>query len=299
LARYDIDVARFAVQARSFNTIVRLDARDGRRLALRVGTTERIHPVGNELVEAAWLKLIRDEGIVAVPTVVGDRDGRPAVTVRLDGERGTRDCMLFGWVDGRQLGLDLRPRDVRASGRILALLHEQAAGGSYAPPAIVADRVLYFTSPRFLDDLEPRYGRLFADAEAGSQAAIDALWASPPHAPHLLHGDFTQLNLLANRGRLTVIDFQDLIWGFEVQDVAIALYGYSWMAAGGAHAEAFRAGYEEARAWPVDDPAVVDALWAARQLLQVNLALTLRRSGFESYVQSHVDRLRAWLSPAG
>jgi hypothetical protein len=39
----------------------------------------------------------------------------------------------------------------------------------------------------------------------------------------------------------------------------------------------------------------VRALWAARQLLQVNLALSLAWPGFEGYIESHLDRLRAWL----
>ena len=67
-------------------------------------------------------------------------------------------------------------------------------------------------------------------------------------------------NVMVSRGRVTLIDFQDLIWGFEIQDVEIALLGLEHFGDAGGLADAFRAGYETVRSWPEADAATIAAL---------------------------------------
>ncbi len=114
---------------------------------------------------------------------------------------------------------------VRTMGRLSALLHEHGAAHApaAAPKALVADRVLYWRNEPRLDELVSPYGTLFSEAADRAQRAIDRLWRHPPHAPHLLHGDLVPANVIVSRGVFTVIDFQDLFWGFELQDVAITI----------------------------------------------------------------------------
>ena len=110
---------------------------------------------------------------------------------------------------------------MRQAGALLAELHEQAAArGDVAAPAgaMVANRVLHFEIDDRLSECHERYGHVVDDARHVAQEAIDALWADPPQRPHLLHGDFTWKNVLAGRDELTVIDFQDVMFGFPVID---------------------------------------------------------------------------------
>ena len=40
----------------------------------------------------------------------------------------------------------------------------------------------------------------------------------------ILHNDLHQWNVRIYRGRLSPIDFEDLMWGWPVQDIATTLY---------------------------------------------------------------------------
>ena len=80
---------------------------------------------------------------------------------------------------------------------------------------------------------------------------------------------------------MTLIDFQDLIWGFEIQDVAIALVAFDRFEAAPAYRTRSGAGYEAVRPWPDADPETVAALRAARHLNVLNFGLSVRKPGLD------------------
>ena len=87
------------------------------------------------------------------------------------------------------------------------------------------------------------FGSIVIEAVARVQEQLDRLWASPPHRPHVFHGDLGPHNVLMYRGRARPIDFQDLQIGFDLQDVAITVADLRRTAPGGI--EPFRAGYTD------------------------------------------------------
>ena len=68
---------------------------------------------------------------------------------------------------------------------------------------------------------------------------------------------------------MTLIDFQDLIWGFEMQDDSDRGRGARHAGVPALEA-AFRAGYEAVRPWPEPTPRPSAALRAARHLNILN-----------------------------
>jgi Ser/Thr protein kinase RdoA (MazF antagonist) len=106
---------------------------------------------------------------------------------------------------------------------------------------------------------------------------------------------------------LVPIDFQDTVWGLEVQDLAISVSALRRWPDGARLTEAFRAGYSERRPWPDVSPALFDSLIVARGLLQLNLTLNVTApagleglEGLEGYIANHAERARAWmLCPTG
>ena len=151
------------------------------------------------------------------------------------------------------------------------------------------DGVLSFRISNRLDDLRPRFGTVLEDAVERAQQHIDALWRNPPHPPHLLHGDVNLGNVLVDDHRITLVDFQDLFWGFELQDVVIATVSLP-------HGDAFRAGYESVRPWPEADPSTVAALAAARRLDILNFGLHSGRPALDEFVARHAAPVMAWMS---
>ena len=102
LRRYDVSPRRVRLAAESFNRVYRVTTAS-MVYALRVGPQLQIHPDGTAAVEAAWHRRLRRQGI-CVPDVLPNLDGEFATLVT-DGhaERGSRVCILFGWVAGRSL----------------------------------------------------------------------------------------------------------------------------------------------------------------------------------------------------
>lgn len=300
LRSYDVAPRRVRLAAESFNSIFRVTTASA-VYALRVGSALRIHPEGTPAVEAAWHRRLRQRG-VRVPDVVANADGK-LVTLVTDSraERGSRVCVLFDWVAGRSLRTCMTERRSAALGRLSARLHRDAAAWSPsgAGDVLRADRVLYWRLPERLPAAGSRFGSgtLFPDALARAQSAVDSLWRSPPHPPHLLHGDLTPANVIvAPRGGLVPIDFQDTVRGFEVQDLSITVAALRRWPDGDRLAGAFRGGYGECRPWPDVSPALFESLIVARALHQMNLTLnTTDIDGLEAYVARHAERVRAWM----
>ena len=96
-------------------------------------------------------------------------------------------------------------------------------------------------------------------------------------------------------GEVVLIDFQDLIWGFEIQDLTISLLAFGWSDDSGESSAAFRAGYEERRPWPEADAEMVAALRAARRLNILNFGLSVRGTGLEAFIARHAAPIVEWM----
>jgi Ser/Thr protein kinase RdoA (MazF antagonist) len=305
LRRYDVAPQKVTLAAESFNSIFRVTTASA-VYALRVGSALQIHPESTSAVEAAWHRRLRKRG-VCVPGVLANLDGELATLVTAGGAaHGSRTCVLFDWVAGRSLRACMTGRRSAALGRLSARLHQDAVAWSPsgAGDVLLADRVLYWRLPEQLSVAGSRFGfgTLFLDALARAQSVVESLWRSPPHPPHLVHGDLTPANVIvAPRSGLVPIDFQDTVRGFEVQDLSITVAALRRWPDSGRLVEAFRSGYGECRPWPDVSPALFESLIAARALHQLNLTLnTTDIVGLESYVASHAERARAWMRcPAG
>ena len=203
---------------------------------------------------------------------------------------------MFTWVSGRPLRDDLTADRLQQAGRLLAEIHDQSADYAPATPipsGVYADRAVYFHEENRLLTYESSYGSLFVEALDRAQRRLDELWRSPPGVPQLLHGDFGPNNVLRFRSRLTAIDFQDLQYGFALQDVAISMADLRRTAP--ALIEPFRAGYAEVRPWPELAPDLDAALTAARSLNIMNLGLHLQRPGIAQRLDVHSERVAAWM----
>lgn len=292
MAHHDIDVARVRLVAQAFNTTFRIDARDGRRYALRVGAPEHLNTGEIAEVEAAWVAALAADTAVRPPQVVRTRDGAAAVRVADDAVPGARECVLWTWQEGRPLHGRLHERDlVTAAGTVLATIHEHAStfDGVRAGQVLRADRVCYLRLP---DLLGGRGGPLFAEGRAWAQEGLDRMWRSRGADAHLLHGDFYPRNLLTCRGRIVPIDFQDAAWGPEELDIAIALVMLDIGDPSGTAAADLRRGYERGRRWPAIGPDQMDLLKIARRLQLANLEFAMRPTGTSAFVGDLAGDLR-------
>jgi streptomycin 6-kinase len=152
---------------------------------------------------------------------------------------------------------------------------------TYHPPAELSllqfDRVFPFPEPVVLFDesfatlFPPERRIVYEEAIAWAQDSIDQLKASS-EPMRILHGDLHQWNVRNARGVLSPIDFEYLMLGWPVQDIATTLYyfdakDYTNLCA------AFREGYTRRSPWPERRASEIDSFIAARGLGLANFIL--------------------------
>jgi len=279
LASYNLDVTRLRLITNDVNGIFRIDSADGRSYILRVTAPEGGHTVDHVAVEMDWLTALARETDLSVPRPLRNRDGSFIVTAQADGVPEPRLCEIFSWVAGKDLAGDMSEVNLARLGELSARLHIHAL--TYHPPVHLSllrfDRVFPFPEPVVL--FEERFSKLFPPArKAVYQKAMDWVQESVDRLKagnepmRILHGDLHQWNVRIARGVLSPIDFEDLMLGWPVQDIATTLYyfpsdHFSTLRA------AFQAGYTRCSPWPENYPGEIDSFIAARGIGLANLVL--------------------------
>lgn len=279
LAQYDLQVASLQLISNDLNGIFRIDTTSRQRCVLRVTVPEGGHTREHVLAEMDWLAALAEETSLLVPRPLPARDGTLFVEAAAPGVPEPRLCAVFRWVPGRDLADALDEDTVYKLGALMARLHQHAA--SYRTPTHLEllrfDRVFPFPEPVVLFDdahaaiMPPARREVFQQGINRAQAAIDGLLASG-EPMRMLHGDLHQWNVRISRGQLAPIDFEDLMLGWPVQDIATSLY-YFPQDNFQAMRQAFRRGYEQVTPWPERRPGEIEAFIAARGLGLANFVL--------------------------
>ncbi len=300
LAHYDIDVASVRPLTSHYNAVFRVDTRDGDRLVLRIN-----RPGSRSLVdirsELAWLAALQRETELVVPELVPTRQGELVTTVEAPGVPEPRHCSLFRWIDGRSVDDRPAPRTLFNLGVTMARLHDHADG--FRPPAGFTERRLDqawpFGRPDALYDEAPDDLLTVLRASAARvQAALDDLYADPAGL-WFLHGDLHLGNVKVTRTRLAVLDFDDSVWCYPVQDIGISLYYLEYHPAYRDLRAAFSRGYASVRPWPEAAAGQLDTFIAARQLDLISLVANTDDPTIAAYlpgmIEKGVRRLSSWL----
>jgi Ser/Thr protein kinase RdoA (MazF antagonist) len=224
-----------------------------------------------------------------------------------------RHCSLFTWVPGPDLADRLTPENVYKLGHFSARLHDHALGFSLPQGARLRklDRVFPYSVPGFryiepVQIFEPQFAHLFSaqdsrlyrQAVERIQAAHDRLYADPS-GMRVIHYDLHHWNVKLHRGRIYALDFEDLMWGYPVQDIAITLYYWQAHSQRAALFDAFRRGYTSQAEWPESYPGEIDAFMAGRGIMLVNYLLCSREIEDQemtpAFIERVAERLRAFL----
>jgi len=176
--------------------------------------------------EAYGLRLLA-EAQVRVPSVIGQGDGQD----------GCPAFLLLEWIESRA-GFDQA-----AAGRMMAILHQAAAGDVYgldvdnyigSSPQVngwLADWVDFFRERRLRPQMElaARNGYLLAGRRRALESfmqRLDDLLGGIPRRPALLHGDLWGGNMIADQSGQPVLIDPAVYFGDREADLAMtALFG--------------------------------------------------------------------------
>lgn len=288
LGRYGLRPRRLH---RLADEVVRVDADDGRRYALRC-TPRSGRAFGDIPLELAWIAALRRETDIDPPEPVTGLDGELVQDVEVPEMPEPHDCALFRWIPGVELASRLTPENVHRLGVLSARLHEHAA--TFRPPPELRTRLL----DRLLRDYErdvlfgrehplflPPVRRAVFEAVAERVRRTVAVLYSNVSGRRVIHADLHHENVKVHRGRLRPLDFYEAIWGYPVQDVSLKFYDLREFADTRSHGyevlrEAFTRGYVSRLPWPAQHAGQIDLLIAGRQLRRANWVLAHETTPF-------------------
>lgn len=230
LTRYEIsEKVEVTLLAHRENTVFRVyEITSGRRFVLRVHRAG-YHSDDAIRSELAWMTALKEAG-VPTPEVVASKNGDWIQIVGHEEVPEPRQCDLLGWVEGTEPA----PQNIVASYRILgeinARIHQQAA--RWKPPR-------FFERHSWDEDgmlgENPLWGR-FWELEKLTESQIDLLYQARDTARArllefgkaddrygLIHADLMPDNILVSNGKVSVIDFDDSGFGWNLYDLATAL----------------------------------------------------------------------------
>ena len=281
LAHYDLQVGRVRLLSNDLNGIFRVDTTAGEKYVLRVCLPGTVgHTLEEIRSEMMWLEALHNDANLNAPQPVATRDGRYVTTVEVDGVPEPRHCVVFTWAPGPDLADRLSPNNVFMMGELAARLHSQAE--SFEPPEGFwirsKNKVFPYGEGVVIFDAEqkplfpPERRSVYQQAVDRIQGALDRLY-NRGEPPRVIHNDLHQWNVKAYHSRLFAIDFEDLMWGHPVQDIAVTLYylvGYdNYLQL----RDTFRHGYTMHRDWPEAYEGEIDTFIAGRGLTLANFVL--------------------------
>jgi len=252
--------------------------------------------------EVMWLQALNRETDIGAPEPQPARNGDFMVQAAIETIPGARRCMLLSWIPGTILGKQLSEANLYRMGILFARLHAHAAG--FLPPPGFTQRKMdslyargeedVLFSPANQDAFTPWSRAIFEQTGTRVLEAFARRYAGPAGL-RVIHNDLWHGNIKIYRGRLYPLDFEDTVWGYPVQDIAMALQDLMLDVSPEQFEplqSALRQGYESQAAWPEAYPGEIDTFRAGRMLWVANYVARFERD----YLRPHLERVAPQLA---
>jgi Ser/Thr protein kinase RdoA (MazF antagonist) len=223
---YGNQVSDFQLVNKGYQNMMFRCTHQGETVFIRV-TEARRRSVSMIEAELEWLRILRDSGII-VPSPRKSNKGNWIETISL--REDTFYAAAFSKVHGRPMNVT-KPQLWNTHlfekwGETLGRIHSVVPSRQFARPywgepfTSVSETIAFF---------EKNEDRLLRDRLFETIAQIENLPRSADTFG-LIHNDFHQGNVLVQDEDISIIDFDDCVYGWYAQDIAAALYHAFWQA---------------------------------------------------------------------
>ena len=304
LQQYELRVSSIQLVGLFTNAIFRLRTTDGRSYAMRICTPHWRTKI-DLASEIMWLRALARDSSIHAPQPHPTRDGHFIVEAGAPGVPEIRRCLVMSWLPGSLLGRHLTETNLCKMGLLFADLHEH--GADFIPPEGFTQRKMDSIFARGESDVlfsadcqgtfTPRTRDILRQSDERVKAAFSNLYQSSA-GPQVIHNDLHHDNITLYHGRLSPFDFEDTIWGYPVQDIAMALQDLMIEVAPDAYEplrSAFQAGYESKKRWPESYDGQIDTFRAGRMLWVANYVARYERKYLPEFVEWLAQRLEDYL----
>lgn len=317
LGEYGMVPTRLKQITDASNTIFRVSMKDSEDCVLRMTAPKSCHGADEIRSEVSWLHAIDRDTDIGIPAPIARLDGDYVTEVSVPGEAEPIGCAVYRWVPGLMLDDRLTENNVRHLGKLMARLHEHSAG--FIPPDGFRIRTFDSVFPyavKGFAGLEPivlfnedaqapltvKQRPIFQDAYQRVADEIERLMRKEEPL-RVIHNDLHVWNVKVDRDRLYALDFEDMMWGHSIQDIATTMYYFRWPDTYKTMLSAFRSGYESAQSWPEDHEGQLETLIMGRVLLLANYIAVSEDSEDCAFAPTYLSRvegrLREYLASCG
>ena len=302
LQQYDLNVSKLSLITNEQNGIFRVDTRDREKYVLRVALPDGGHSASQINSEMIFLNALAQSPYITALQPIVTKSGEWFTTVSVDGVPQARYCAIFTWISGVDLADRRSPETWEKFGQLSAQLHRFAS--TFTPPdnfsIYTFDSIFPFKEECALFD---EGNRQFFTAEEFDllemavdrvQSEIDELH-SDTSAIHVTHGDLHHWNVRIARGKLSPIDFEDMMWAHPIQDIGITLYYNRYAENYDDLLASFKAGYGATLPFPERYEGQVETHMLARRFGLLNYVFTAGEEDireFPNFISLTMERIR-------
>jgi len=269
LADYELgEISKIESINHEFNSTFSIETSLGSKFALRINVNSDRN-LANAKAEIAFIRRLSQTTPLKFATPVANRHGE-FVCYEFVEPLGKRVVsVLFGWLEGEELGDEPTETQLAQVGAAMARMHEVAEGLTFSPGAELPELrdVLWLTE----NLLTGQNSKLDAAAERSVGMALDridkvveTLYERDSVRP--IHADMHGWNLMWHGEALSVFDFDDSGIGLPIQDIFTSIYYLDTED----QEKALLTGYQSVRKLPEYSEYDREALLLQRRLILLN-----------------------------
>lgn len=275
LENYDLNCRKVRFYAEHSNILFLVEASNNRRYLMKIA-----RPFDHTLEETkaylTWLHQLHQ--LVTLPALkpVKTIQSEFVVTIPVPHTSEVRYCALFNWLPGDNLTHRLSISNSFRWGELLAVIHncsEQLDSDSKIP-LMRWNKVFYWDeevlfSRTYFHLMKGKRRKIYKQTVEMIENAIQNLHQGS-YNPIIIHADLHPDNIKVYKRKLYALDFEDAMWGYPVQDIAIALLYIRWRKNYLKLRQAFYNGYTSMRRWPEQYPGEIETFFMGRLIMFAN-----------------------------
>ncbi len=309
LLNYDLDVDIVRFYAEHSNVMYSITTKSGEKYIMKIARPGD-HNLPELQASNTWLSELHKLADFNALKPVETRKKELVIEVDADFLDEPRYCMIYEWLHGRNFSRKISIKNCYSWGKKLAKIHnlsEQLLQKSHPSAEIYSvlmkwDRVFYWDpeeifSKKYEEYMSGNRRKLFKQGVEIVKSALADLYNSEnTEKPIILHGDFHLDNIKVHQGKFYALDFEDAMWGYPVQDIAIALWYISKNKKRKVFYRAFQEGYSSLRKWPVKYPGEIEAFFIGRVLMLANFVIKCEDDDAEESMDYYEKLIKLHLS---
>ena len=294
LQQYELGVCDFKLLGVYTNALFRLRTVGGSSFVMRI-CQPGWRTATDLRSEIMWLQYLSCHTDIGVPEPQPARNGDLYVVAGASGVPVHRRCVVMSWIPGVTLAQRLTEENLHKLGDLFALLHEHSA--DFSPDdgftqrkmdtVLARDEEDALFSPTCREAFTPRSRDVIERTKTRVDDAFARLYTQPSGL-RVIHNDLWHGNVNVYRGHLYPLDFEDTIWGYPVQDIAMSLQDLMLDVERDAYEPlqaAFRQGYESRLEWPESYTSQIDTFRAGRMLWVANYVARFEREHLPTHIE--------------